>query len=147
MVVDGLLCFHLWSNDTSEVATFNNPFQSHRNPTSFEELRYNNNFVQAAACFWTPPFCPHHRVSGQTNNVCIRTYLPARGTRTKAVWNWKLEITTELWVKNKEDRFPSLVISGVSLYTFLQTKKSSHLCHISFLKWPMWGHIFMPLSL
>lgn len=39
VVADGLLCFHLWSNDTSKVATFNYPFQSHRNPRSFEDLR------------------------------------------------------------------------------------------------------------
>lgn len=112
------------ANDTfCKISAFNYPFQSNQNPTYLEDLRCTKHmsyYYEQQPAFEHFPLCPHHCISTQTyKSACVPPCLLLEELIVqKSVWIWKLEITTELWAK--KDRFHSLVISGVSLYMFLQ---------------------------
>lgn len=126
---------------------------SQRIKSKFHILRGSKMFkahvlLQAAACFWTPPFMPSPLYFNTNLQVSIFTHLSATETGTKSSRNLKAE--NHNWtVSEKVERQISFSCYLGCITTCFFKYKSRHVCHLYFLKQPIrsWSCIFMILTL
>lgn len=140
------VCPYLWSNqDWQMTPPVNYPSSQIKTPCTLriQDIQSMCYYRKQQPAFEHLPLCAHHCTLAQTyNSAPVPTCLLGELIQ-EAVWIWRVKIWR--W-KSRGHIFFSCSCGHIVVHVFSNIK-SRQLHHLSFLKWPIWGHIFMSLSL